>query len=62
MQLKPRGQDPASKEILSVIEFLKKQVAGERCNSVQVLKSQSPKFLISLANLVEFCVHIVSNC
>lgn len=47
----PRGQDPTPKEILSLIEFLKKQVAGERCNSVQVLKSWSPKILISLVNL-----------
>lgn len=49
--MKLRGQDPTTKEIISVIDFLKKQVVGERCNSIQVLSLCSPLFLISLANL-----------
>ena len=50
--MNPEGQDPSPKEILSVIDFLKKQVAGERCNSIQVLSLLwSHKLLTFLASL-----------
>ncbi|XP_022985876.1 histone-lysine N-methyltransferase CLF-like isoform X1 [Cucurbita maxima] len=45
---KSQEQDPIPKEILSVIDFLKKQVAGERCNSVQKRMEENKQKLVGI--------------